>query len=803
MDIVLQDLKYALRTLGRAPAFTVAAVLAIALGVGGSSAMFSVLEGVVLRPIAAPEPDRLVRLYEASPAGDRGPWSIADFLDLAKENSSFDAVAAIRNWRSSLTTDTGPQQIPAVKVPASFFAALGIHPSLGRGFTREEDVEGGPRLVVLTDSIWRREFGSDRRIVGQSIVLDGLPHTIIGVMPARFSFPLLGHAEILLPLQPTKSDIASRGLHGLGAFGRLRRGLSLRQAQADLDIVGPRIAARLPEHAGQTIRATPLLEDLVGSVKPVLQALLGAVVLVLLIACANVASMLLARGAARQRELAIRAALGSGRMRIVRQLLTESVLIGLAGGGLGVLLAAWGVDGLVALAPRTIPRLDEVRLNADVLLFALTVSLSSGVLAGLVPAIQASQPDVIEALKNGAAAITSRSRARGALVIGEIALALVLVVGAGLMIRTLMRLLDVRTGMTADPAHVLLAEINLPREKYAKPETMRAFDQRLLERATALPAVQSAALSNGVPLDPHFQASLGFEIAGEPKPKPEEMPDAEVLWASPGLIETLGIPLMEGRALSSTDIAGAPDVVLVNQAFVRKHLHGGEALGRRLMKFRGSDDKGWTIVGVIGDVRTQALDRVPEPLVVVPRAQWPQPWMRVMLRTPGNPMALAPLLRAEVLAIDKDQPIANVRTLESVISESLGERRFQMTLLTAFGAVALLLASVGIYGIVAYSVAQRAREIGIRMALGAQGSSVLKMVVGSGLRLATFGVAIGLVGAFVVTQALRKALYQVSATDPLTFATVAALLLGIAVLASWAPARRASRVDPMESLRAE
>ena len=803
METVLQDLKYALRTLGRAPAFTTAAVLAIALGVGGSSAMFSVLEAVVLRPIAAPEPDRLVRLYEGSPAGDHGPWSIADFLDLAKENNSFEAVAAIRSWRSSMTTDAGPQQIPAVKVPASFFAALGVHPSLGRGFTGEEDVEGGPRLVVLTDALWRREFGSDRRIVGQSVVLDGVPHTIIGVMPARFSFPPIGNAQILLPLQPTKADIANRGLHGLGAFGRLKRGLSLQQARADLDIVGPRIASRLPEHAGQTIRATPLLEDLVGNVKPILQALLGAVILVLLIACANVASMLLARGAARQRELAIRAALGSGRMRIVRQLLTESVLLGLVGGGLGVLLAAWGVDGLVALAPRTIPRLEEVRLNAAVVLFALAASLSSGVLAGLVPAVQASRPDVVEALKNGAAAITSRSRARGALVIAEIALALVLVVGAGLMIRTLIRLLDVRTGMSADPAHVLLAEINLPREKYAKPESLRAFDQRLLERARALPGVQSVVLSNGVPLDRQFQASLAFEIEGEPKPRPEEMPDAEVLWVSPGLIETLGIPLIQGRSLSSGDTAGAPDVVLVNQAFVRKHLHGGEALGRRLMNFRNSDDKGWTIVGVIGDVRTQALDRVPEPVVVVPRAQWPQPFMRVLLRTAGNPMALAPLLRAEVLAIDKDQPIANPRTLESVVSESLGERRFQMTLLTAFGAVALLLASVGIYGIVAYSVAQRAREIGIRMALGAQGSSVLKMVVGSGLRLGLFGVGIGLVGAFAVTQALRKALYQVSATDPLTFAAVAALLLAIALLASWAPARRAARVDPMVSLRAE
>jgi predicted permease len=803
MESVLQDLKYALRTLGRAPAFTAAAVLAIALGVGGSSAMFSVLESVVLRPLAVPDPDRLMRLYETSRSGERGPWSIPDFLDLSNESSSFDAVAGLRQWRSSLTTSAGPQQIPAAKVTQGFFAALGVHPALGRGFTREEDEEGGAAVAVLTDGLWRREFGGDHRIVGQSVALDGSSYTVVGVMPARFSFPLLGPAEVLLPLQPGKFDLNSRGLHGLAAFGRVKRGLTLQQAQADLDVIGPRIASRLPEHNGQTIRATPLLDDLVGPVKPILQALLGAVILVLLIACANVASMLLARGAARQRELAIRAALGSGRRRIVRQLLTESLLLALAGGVLGVLLAAWGVDGLVALAPRTIPRLEEVKLDGTVLTFALLISLASGVLAGVVPAVQASRPDVVEALKNGAAAITARSRARGALVVAEVALALVLVVGAGLMIRTLVRLLDVRTGMAADPAHVLVAEINLPRHKYDKHESLVAFDHRLLERVAALPGVQAAALSTGVPLDPQFHAAFAFEIEGESRPAPEELPEADVVWASPGYPETLGVPVVQGRSLTPGDTPTSPNVVLVNQAFVRKHLRGREALGRRLLNLRSSDDKGWTIVGVIEDVRAQRLDQVTQPLVLVPRSQWPMPFMRVLLRTAGSPLALAPLLRAEVLAIDKDQPLANVRTLEGVISESLGERKFQMMLLTAFGAIALALASVGIYGVVAYSVAQRAREIGIRMALGAQGSSVLRMVVASGLRLAALGVAIGLMGAFALTQALRKALYQISATDPLTFAAVSALLLVIAVLASWAPARRATRVDPVVSLRAE
>ena len=349
----------------------------------------------------------------------------------------------------------------------------------------------------------------------------------------------------------------------------------------------------------------------------------------------------------------------------------------------------------------------------------------------------------------------------------------------------------------------MVADLNLPLAKYPKDESWVAFDARLLERAAALPGVQSVTLVNAVPLDPGFQALLAFEIEGEPRPSPEDLPEAEVVWASPGYLETLGIPLLRGRAIAATDTAASPNVVLVNQAFVRKHLHGGEALGRRLLNFRNSDDKGWTIVGVVGDVHTRSLDRSPQPLIVVPRTQWAQPFMRVLAKTGGNPLALAPLLRAEAQTIDKDLPLSSPRTLEKVISESLGERKFQMMLLTAFGAIALVLASVGIYGVVAYSVAQRSREIGIRMALGAQGNAVLRMVVGSGLRLALIGVGIGLLGAFAVTQALRKALYQVSATDPLTFASVAGLLLAIAVLASWAPALRATRVDPIVSLRAE
>ena len=809
MDTLFQDLRYAIRTLARSPGFTAAAVVALALGVGGSSAIFSVLEGVVLRPLAAPQPEQLVRLYETipgdAPGHDRNPYSTLDYLDVAKESGAFESVAGFQNTRLSMTVGSGPEQLPAGKVTASFFATLKVHPALGRGFASGTDYKGAAHEVVLSDRLWKREFSADPRILGQTTTLDGRTYTIVGVLPASFRFPLLRNAEALIPFEWDEKDMQNRGLHFLSAFARLKPGMTLQSAQADLRVVGPRIASRIPEHTGWSQRAVPLLDDLVGPIKPVLQALLGAVVLVLLIACANVASMLLARGAARQRELAIRAALGSGRGRIVRQLLTEALFLALVGGALGVLLAAWGLDGLVALAPRTIPRLDEVRLNGSVLGFALAISIGSGLLAGLAPALHASRPDLVEALKNGAAGATSRGRARATLVVAEVALALVLVIGAGLMIRTLARLLGVRSGL-GDPARVLVAETVLPKNRYEKPEQIHAFQQQLLARAAALPGVKSAAITTGVPLDRHFNASLGFDIEGAPPSLPGQGPDAEVVWATPGYRETLGIPLLQGRDLRASDDERAPQVVLVNHAFVRRFLGGGAAIGRRLKGFRKDKDT-WEIVGVIGDVHTQSLDQAPEPQAVVSSAQWPQPFIRVLLRTSGRPMDLAPLLRTELQALDKDQPLANPRTLEAVIGESLGERRFPMMLLTVFGVVALVLASLGIYGVMAYSVAQRAKEIGIRMALGAPTTQVLRTVVGSGMRLAVIGVGIGLSVALlvsvVVTEAAKATLYEVSTTDPVTFLAVSVLLLGVAALASWAPARRASRVDPMLSLRAE
>jgi putative ABC transport system permease protein len=802
MEELLRDLRHALRGFARAPAFTAAAVAALALGIGGSSAIFSVLDGVVLQPLRAPHPSELTRVYERDPNGAPDSFSPADFLDLATENTSFAAVAAIRPSRLTMTTSAGPVQVPAAKVTSGFFPALGVNLARGRGFSVELDKEGGPHEVVLTDGLWRREFSADPRVLGQTVTLDGRPTTVVGVLLPGFRFAMLKGAEALEPMEWTKDDIGNRGMHVVNAFGRLKTGVSVQKAEAELSVLGKRIASRLPEHAGRSMMAVPLLDDLVGPVKPLLQALLGAVLFVLLIACANVASMLLARGAARQREMAIRSALGSGRRRLIRQLLVESVLLSLIGGALGVALAAWGVDALVALAPKSIPRLDEVGLNRSVLAFAVAVSAFAGVLAGMWPALQASQPDLTEALKDGASGATSRGRARSALVVIEIAMALILVVGAGLMIRTLGRLLDVQVGV-ADPARVLVADVDLPPQKYAKDESIVGFEEQVLRRVSTLPGVTSAAFASTIPLDGRYFAILGFQIVGQPPPAPGQGMEAETVWASPGYLKTLGIPLLRGRDLAASDMAPSERVVLVNEAFVRRFFAGDDALGHRISHFSGKDTDSYEIVGVIGNVHTAALDKEPAPQIVTPNAGYPVPFMRLAVRTSGRALDLATAVRTEVMSVDRDQPFAHPRTLESIVDDSVGQRRFQMLLLTLFGAVAVVLAALGIYGVIAYSVEQRSREFGIRMALGAQASEVLRMVVAGGLRLAVIGVLLGLAGAFTLTQALGAALWQVSATDPLTYGLVAALVLLLAAFASWIPARRVTRVDPMGPLRAE
>jgi len=797
----MDRLRLALRSLLRAPGFTAAAVLVLAIGIGGSTAVFSVLSGVVLRPLGFRAPEQLVRVYER-PAGIDARWSFSgpDFLDLAAESTAFESTAGIRPDRQTLTGRGPPVQVRIARVSASFFSTLQAWPAIGRAPTAEEDVSGGPRVAVLTDGFWRREMGGDRAALGRTLTLDGRTYTIVGVMPPDFRFTLLRQAEILVPVALEGREKEFRGINWLAVIARLKPGLGLRNAQADLDVLAPRINGRIGEHTGWRLEAQPLLDDLVGSIKPALTALFGAVLLALLIACADLASLLLARGMARQRELAIRAALGGGRGELLRQLMTEAMLLAAIGGVLGLLAAPWCLSALLALAPPDTPRLDEVRLDGAVLLFSLGASMAAGLLAGLVPALQVTRPQLMEVLTNGSGGTAKRGRARSALVVVETALAFVLAVGAGLMIRTLSGLLEVPTGL-ASPERVLVADTDLPPSRYP-PERIPAFARDLMQRISTGPGVRSAALLSNVPLDSRGHAEFGFSIEGEAV-APGQEPKAEMVFATPGYLMTMGIPLLRGRDIQWTDVKSAPHVVLVNDAFVRRHFPQGDPLGRRITELVGPDDP-WTIAGVIGDAHTQGLDRAPMPLMVVPLLQFPVATLRLAARAAGGePMRLLPMLRSELLALDKDVPISSPRPLLQIVSDSVGARRFQMTLLSIFALIALTLAALGIYGVTAYSVTLRAREIGIRMALGANPARVLGMVLAGGLRLSILGVAIGAAGALLATRALESLVYSVSTTDPLTLTATGALLVGAAALASWVPAWRATRLDPAVSLRAE
>ena len=585
-------------------------------------------------------------------------------------------------------------QIRVARITANFFSTLQIAPAFGRGPAESEDVAGGPRTAVLTDSFWWREFGGDRSVVGRTLALDGQTYVIGGVLPAGFHFPLLRQADVLLPMAMGRFEKEFRGTYWVTVVARLEPGASVRDAQAQLDVAAPRIDAQSAEHDGWRMEAQPLLDDLVGPVKPALTALFGAVLLALLIACANVASLLLARGMARQRELAIRAALGAGRAALVRHLLVEAMVLAALGGILAALAAPWILGALLSLAPPDMPRLEEVRVDGAVLAFALLASTGAGLLAGLLPALQLTSPRLMEVLRKGGGA-TGRSRARTALVVGETALAFVLAAGAGLMIRTLTGLLEVPSGLAA-PDQVLVADLDLPPARYPD-ERIFALAQELTSRLQTEPGVKSAALMTSVPLDPRARSEFGFSLEGSEPFPPGQPPKAEILWATPGYLATMGIPLVSGRDLTWSDVKTAPHVALVNEAFVRRLIPRGDPIGRRITELVGPGNDPWTIAGVIGDVHTKGLDRAPAPLIVVPLMQYTVPGLRVAIRAAsGDPIALLPALRADVAALDRDLPLSAARPLSQVVNESVTEQRFQMTVLGGFALLALGLAALGI-----------------------------------------------------------------------------------------------------------
>jgi putative ABC transport system permease protein len=825
MDVLIADLRYALRRLLKSPGFTLVAALALALGIGANTAIFSAVNAVLLRPLPYPDAGRLAFLSETSKDMDYMSVSLPNFRDWLDQNRVFEELGLVRGQGATLTGGDAPQRLEAYIVTSGYFRALGVPPLLGRPFAREDDEAGAARTAVLNHRFWAAALGSDPGVVGRTLVLDGAATTVVGVMPAGFEED---EVDLYLPLGPHLPNlpVEERGNHpGFYGIARLRDGVSLAGAQAGMSAIARRLAEHYPDsNSGNGVRVASLTDELVGEVRPALLVLLGAVGFVLLIACANVANLLLARAEARTREIAIRTSLGACRGRLLRQLLTESVVLALLGGLAGLLLAFWAVGALVSLNPGDVPRIEEIGIDWRVLLFALGVSLLTGVLFGLAPALRASRPDLNASLKEGATAAISGMRRpglRSALVVSEVALTLVLLVGAGLMLRSFERLRRVDPGFRDDRVLVMRAApseraplANVPPDQERSTEAWSRWYADVVEAAGAVPGVEAAAVTSTVPMEGGASES-GVVAAGQPMPtSPAEVTLVQFQTVSPGYFDVLGIPLLRGRSFEPSDDARAPLAAVIDETLAERLWPGEEPLGRRIaFEFRGqlNDDPRpiWrTVVGVVRHVRHYGLAEVVRPQVYAPVGQVPI-WqdgdrpMGLLVRTRRDGDVVTGAIREAIARLDPAVPIFEVRTMESVLAEQLAQPRFSSMLLGAFAGIALTLAAVGIYGLVAYTVSRRTREIGLRMALGAARTDVLRMVVRQGMTLVAVGLAVGLALALALSRVLGSLLYEVSAWDPATFAAVAVVLLAIALVASWIPARRATRVDPLAALRYE
>ncbi|HVG31967.1 MAG TPA: ABC transporter permease [Pyrinomonadaceae bacterium] len=811
MGTFFQDLRYGFRMLVKRPGFTVIAVLALALGIGANTAIFSVVNAVLLRPLPYKDPQRIVAVWETNPQlgaemRNRNEVAMGNFLDWRAQNQTFERMGALFYSNANLTGTGEPERLQSVVVTTDLFEVLGVQPALGRSFRPEEENVASPRVVVLSHGLWQRRFGSDPAVVGRNLTINGNQVTIVGVMPQGFQlqFPTSMQVEMWMPMRIDTATQADRNAHYLYVLARLKEGVSLEQSQAAMTSIAGQLQQQFPEtNADKGAHVVSLHKQLVGNVQPYLYVLFAAVGFVLLIACANVANLLLARVAARHKEVAIRIALGASRWRLIRQLLTESILLAAAGGVLGLLLAYWGIDLLVALTPGDVPRLNEIGLHAPVFAWTLLVSILTGVLFGLAPALQASKPDLNESLKESGrtSAGLERSRLRSTLVVSEVALALVLLVCAGLMIKSFMRLQQVSPGF--ESKNLLTMNISLPRQKYPDAQKANGFYNQLFERVRAVPGVESVGGVDPLPLS-GSNGTTSFVVEGGPMLALADRPEVGERSVTPAYFQTMRIPVLKGRAFTEQDRENTPRVMIVNEALARRYWPNEEVLGKRLgFEDDASKQTWWEIVGVVGNVKHERLDMEAKPEIFFPYEQSPRNFMSLVVRTTSDPSMMITGVRDQVLAIDKDQPVFDIKTMDQRLSKAVAQSRFIMLLLGLFSALALILAAVGIYGVMAYVVSQRTHEIGIRMALGAQSRDVLRMVVRQGMTLTFIGVAIGLVAAFALTRLMSSLLYGVTATDPLTFITVALVLSIVALLAIFIPARRATRVDPMEALRYE
>ncbi|MGA7222522.1 MAG: ABC transporter permease [Candidatus Acidiferrales bacterium] len=801
MQTLLQDLRYSTRTLVKSPAFTAIAILTLALGIGANTALFSVVDAVFLRPLPFKNPSRLVWSWGHCPLCDHGAVSPGDFVDFRAQNHSFDDYGA-RSVGDSLFNLTGtdkPVQIKGQMVTSGFFDALGIQPRYGRIFNAADEKTADPESVILSRHLWQENFGSDPNVVGKSISLDGKSRTIVGVLAN--DIPLLSEADLWYPAPFQNQGMQSRRSHFLRPVGLLKPGVTMSQAQAELDIIAARLAKEYPDsNTGWSLALEPLRNVLIGNVGPAFAVLIASVALVLLIACANIASLVLARNTSRQREIAIRTALGAGRSRLIRQLLTESLVLALAGGAAGIFLANAGVESLKRLGPESLPRLDEVSVNGVVLAFTFAIAVVTGILFGLGPAMKASRRDLTQSLKEGGSSGDSRAkhRAHSVLVVTEVALSLVVLIASGLLLNSFWRLLRAPLGF--DPANVLTTEISLATPRYDDPQRRESFFHELQDRLQSAPEVKSAGFVSELPLSGEANDTF-FTIVEHPPENPNDHNDADFRNIDGDYFAAMRIPFMAGRAFERADSVESRKVVIVNEPFAKEFFPDENPLGKHLKMFEGKPEfVEREIVGIVGGNKHFALQETLRPEMFMPRSFTR---MNIVVRGAGDPATLATVVRQSIHAIDPDEATSTFRTMEDVVSSSAASDRFNTLLLGAFAAIALLLTAAGIFGVLSYLVTQRTREIGLRMALGAHPTDVLRVIVGHGLRLVLLGMCIGIAGAFVVTRWMSSVLFNVKPTDPLTFAAFTVVPGAVAFLAAYIPARRAMRVDPMVALRYE
>jgi predicted permease len=814
---ILQDLDYAFRMMRRSPGFTAVAVLTLALGIGANTAIFSIVNGVLLNPLPFPHPQELTVLYEHTTNFEKSSISYPNFLDWQRTNSTFASMAAYRHEDFNITGSGEPERVRGGMVSAEFFPTLGVKPLLGRLFVRDEDGLGAAPVALLAEGFWQRRFGSARDIIGKQIIMNGDAYTIVGVIPASFHFRAFnfgGIKDVYVPVGQTKDPLFyHRDAHkGMDAIGRLKPGVSLAAAQADMAQITRNLAAAYPNaDKGTGAAVMPLRDELVDEVRPYLWLLLGAVGFVLLIACVNVGNLQLARSTGRAHEFAIRCALGADRWRVVRQLLTESVALGLAGGAIGTCVAAWGTQAAIRLLPETLPRAEDVGLDGHVLVFTFAISILVGVVFGLVPALKMSRLGLQESLKEGGrGASAARQRAQSVFVVCEMALALVLLTGAGLMIRTLARLWSVNPGF--NPQNVLVFDVTLAPSQGANAATTRSAIRELSQTLRAIPGIQATSVTGGaIPMSSDNE--FPFWIDGQTKPaNVSEMNQTLTYFVEPGYLKAMQIPLLRGRFVAATDDEHSPQVIVIDENFARKYFPGQDPIGRRIHVAIFKMDP--EIVGVVGHVKHWGLDleadrhplqeQIYSPFLQIPDAVWSgPPQAGVVLRSASSPLGMVGAVREAIVKLNSQNVMYEARTMEAIIAESLAARRFSMILLGIFATLAVLLSSIGIYGVISYVVGQRTREIGIRIALGAQRSTVLWLMLGEGMKMAMIGVVVGIVAAAGLTRFMSQLIYGVSAADPVTFAGVIIVLTAVAFVACYVPARRAMRVDPMVALRYE